>query len=81
MAKRIQVSCNRLLKSIVSNVGELCKCLHPPLLWQSYTKCCESVDPCKVSGMLMSLTCPVAISSRNSEGFMAISGTKPRDEK
>jgi hypothetical protein len=38
-------------------------------------------DSLKTSGTKISSTLPVARSSSNSAGFMAISGTNPRDEK
>lgn len=42
---------------------------------------CSGEESRKTSGTKISSTLPVARSSSNSAGFMAISGTKPRDEK
>lgn len=41
----------------------------------------EPRDVGRSSGRLMSLTCPVARSSKNSAGFMGICGVNLKDEK
>ena len=58
--------------------------LNQELLITLITAFSESRTPCgadRSSGTLMSFTCPVAKSSKNSAGFIAISGMNLKQEK